>query len=91
MRNDVELHIERLVLDGVAIAPGEGERLQEAVASELGRLLREGALDPALAAGGARPHLAGGTVRPAPREGTAGLGREIARAAYDGLGPKGGG
>lgn len=83
---NVELHIERLVLDGLSVEPGQGERLQEAVATQLGDLLRQGALDPALAAGGARPRLAGGTVRWAPDGGTQRLGRQIARAAYDGLG-----
>ena len=83
----VELHIERLVLDGLEVAPGQGDRLRGAVAAELGRLLRQGALAPALAAGGARPHLAGGVLRPAAEGGGARLGRQIARAAYDGLGP----
>lgn len=84
---NLEIHIERLIVDGLAVEPGHGERLRGAVAAELARLLQPDVLDSALASGGARDRLAGGTVRWTPAGGTEDLGRQIARATYDGLAP----
>jgi hypothetical protein len=73
-------------LDGLAVAPGEGPALQAAAEAELGRLLAEGGLAPHLLGGEARPYARGGMVRAAGGGDPAGLGRQIARAVYVGIG-----
>ncbi|MGD8791841.1 MAG: hypothetical protein PVF47_04755 [Anaerolineae bacterium] len=83
----IRVHVERLVLDGLAVAPGEGPALQAAVEAELAQLLAEGGLAPHLSAGGARPYARGGMVR-AGGDSAAGLGRQIARAVYVGIGDR---
>jgi hypothetical protein len=82
----IQVHIERLILDGVAVAPGDGPRLQAAVEGELRRLLAEGGLSPELRGGGALPSLRAGGIQLS-AEGDAGdLGHQIAAAVYGGLG-----
>lgn len=83
---NIEVHIERLILDGVTVAPRERSRLQAAVESELARLLAEGDLSPALWGGGALPSVPAGSVDLASDRDAAGLGHEIARATYGGIG-----
>lgn len=83
---NVKVHIERLVLEGLQIRPGERSLLAAEVETELSRLLAEGGVSPNLAAGA---HL-----WQVPAEGiqvTAGgepseLGRGIARSLYGGIG-----
>ncbi len=41
---DINLHIERLVLDGVGIGCGQGDLLQASVTNELTRLFNRGGL-----------------------------------------------
>jgi hypothetical protein len=83
---NISLHIERLILDGIAVPPGEGPRLQAAVEAELGRLLAEGGLSPALLGGGAVPLLRASEVQLV-NDGTPGrLGTQIARSVYQGIG-----
>lgn len=83
---NVNLHIERLVLDGVPLAPGDRPLLRAAVEGELSRLLTEGGLSAGLRSGGAMP-----TVRANPMliHGDANpsrMGQEIARSVYGGIG-----
>lgn len=54
----IQLHIERLVLDGAPLDRLGAARVQAAVEAELGRLLQTGPLPPGLAGGGAVPSLA---------------------------------
>ncbi len=83
---NINLHIERLVLDGVAVAPGERPRLQAAVETELARLLAEGGLSEELRGGGAVPSVRAGGIRLTGQGDAAGLGRQIAGAVYRGIG-----
>jgi hypothetical protein len=79
------VRIDRLVLDGLALGPGDAGRVRRAVEAELGRLLAEGGVSPALASGPALPAVdAGGFV--VDRRGPSTLGRQIARALYRGIG-----
>jgi hypothetical protein len=82
---NVKLHIDRLVLDGIAVEPGQRPALQAAVEAELARLLAEGGMGETWAAGGAVPALkaAGFQMN---GEGPVQLGRQIAGALYGGLG-----
>ena len=82
---NVKLHIERLVLDGVA-ASGQPQLLQAAVQAELTRLLTEGGIAPALAGGTALPRIALPGIAAGPGDSPAALGTRIAGAVYGGIG-----
>jgi hypothetical protein len=81
----INLHVERLMLEGLALAPPEQRRLQDTVAGELERLLREGGLgslpdgDLAIRRLPAAPVALGAPVDPVA------LGEAIARSLYGGL------
>jgi hypothetical protein len=83
---NVNLHIERLVLDGVSLAYAERPLLQEAVAAELTRLLASGGLGSALQTGGAWYRVNAGSIQLANDRHTARLGEQIAGAAYGAIG-----
>jgi hypothetical protein len=83
MRND--LHIDRLVLDGIDLNHAQRPHLQAAVEAELGRLLAEGGLG-ALAAGGAVPSVKAGGFEMSGEGSPAQLGKKIAGAVYGGIG-----
>jgi hypothetical protein len=83
---NIQVHIERLILDGIAVAPGERPRLQAAVEGDLARRLAEGGLSPALLGGGALPAVQAGNIQLSGEADTVGLGHQIAHAAYGGIG-----
>ncbi len=83
---NINLHIERLVLDGLDVAPGQHRLLQSAVQAELARLLSAGGITAELASGGALPRLAGNSIHVQHGKGPAELGRQIAGALYGGIG-----
>ncbi len=82
---NIELHIERLILDGLPIERSQGPHLQAAVEAELTRLLASG-LSPELIAGGAVPSVPAGNISLAGQSSPAQLGRQIARAVHRGIG-----
>jgi hypothetical protein len=84
----ITLHIERLVLEGVALTARERAVLQSAVETELEQRLAE-ALSPDLAAAGAIDALLGGSVRFSPGAGARSLGTGIGRAIHDAFVPAG--
>jgi hypothetical protein len=84
----IHLHIERLVLDGVDVAPGDSGKLRLAMEQELAHLLGTGGLAPGMRTGGAVDSLDGGAVH-MERGGTpARLGRQAASAVYSGIGKR---
>lgn len=85
---NIELHIERLVLDGLP-AEGSSAALREAIQMELARLLRSHGLSHELTGGIAVPRVRGGavSVEHQPTK----LGQTIARAVHEGIGPPKGG
>lgn len=83
---NVNLHIERLILDGIPLARGQEPLLRAAVEAELARLISAGGPSPALMSGEAVPRLQAGDIRWSGEGGPRGLGREIARALYGGIG-----
>jgi hypothetical protein len=83
---NIDLHIERLILEGVDLAPGQRPGLQAAVESELTRLLTEGGLAPQLTAGGALHRVTTPAIRLDRGNGPATLGHQIAGAVYGGIG-----
>jgi hypothetical protein len=83
---NVNIHIERLILDGVHVPYAQRPALQAAVEAELTRLISEGGLTPGLQSGGAYPRVPGGSIQ-LPQDGNhAALGSQIARAVYGGIG-----
>jgi hypothetical protein len=81
---NVKLHIERLVIDGAALAPGAKGRLLAAVEAELTRLIARDGIAREYRAGGATPALTAGTIG-AQSKNPAQFGIEIARAVHGGL------
>jgi len=82
---NINLHIERLVLDGVNVGPGQRHLLQSIVASELTRMLTVGGLSPSLAQGVALPHISADGIQLTGRNPTQ-LGLQIAQSVYGGIG-----
>lgn len=78
----IRVHIERLILDGVAVSPEERPGLQASVARELGILLANGGIAEGLQTGGAIPSLRGA---PMP-SGEGKLAGKIAGGVYGGIG-----
>lgn len=82
---NVNLHIERLILDGVEIQPGQQHSLATAVESELVRLLSAGGLSRELTAGGALPSIKANGIELSNGLNQIGLGKQIAQSVYSGL------
>lgn len=83
---NVNLNIERLVLEGFRLRPGEHVLVGAAVEQELSRLLSEGGVSPQLLSGGAVPRLAAGDMRLTGGESPRQVGQQIAHALYKGMG-----
>ncbi|MCK6554658.1 hypothetical protein L6Q96_08790 [Candidatus Binatia bacterium] len=58
----ITVHIERLILDGVQLAPADAAQLREALERDLARLVRRRGLAPALLHGGAFAMLTGPAI-----------------------------
>lgn len=83
----INLHIDRLILDGIDLPPGQRPRLQAAVADELGRLLTAEGISPGLVANRAVPQVPAGTMQLNAQANPTQMGQQIARAVYQGLKP----
>jgi len=83
---NINLHIERLILDGVNIPPNRRHLLQANVENELTRLLTDDGVSPSLAAGGALPHVSVNGIQLAGGNDPVQLGRQIAQSVYGGIG-----
>lgn len=81
---NINLHIERLVLDGVNLAAGQRHLLQASVETELTRLLTDGGLAPSLARGSALPKLSGSGIQMTTSNPIQ-IGRQIAQSVYGGI------
>ena len=82
---NINLHIERLVLEGVNLAPNQRQLLQASVETELTRLLTEGGLTYGFAQGTALPRLSTNGIRITDNNPTQ-LGQQIAQSVYGGIG-----
>jgi hypothetical protein len=83
---NIQLHIERLILDGVALSAAERPRFQASVEIELGRLLAERGIAGGLENGLALDKVRGGAVQLTRDGGGTGLGKQVAQAVYGGIG-----
>jgi hypothetical protein len=82
----IRLHIERLVLDGLALEGLQPRQVQAALEAELTRLLAGGGLAPELAQETAVPALPGATVNWQAGEAPQALGARIGQAVYGSIG-----
>jgi hypothetical protein len=83
---NVRLHIERLVLDGLPVAPGQAPLVQAAMEAELARLFAAGGIAAGLPDLGAVPALRAGALQFEAGTAPAQIGVQIAQAVYGGIG-----
>jgi hypothetical protein len=83
---NINVYIERLILDGLPITHRERPMLQAAVEAELVRLLSLDRLAPYLLTGGAIPRMSGGSIQPSSDGNPDILGQQIAQAVYGEIG-----
>ncbi len=82
----IQLHIERLILDGLPIERRDASLLQATVETELQRLISTEGLAPTLLNGGALHAAPGGSIQLTNDSTPAQVGTQIAQAVYGGLG-----
>jgi hypothetical protein len=82
----VDLHIERMILEGLPIERRDRAVVEKVVQSELARLIGEGGLKPAITSGGATPFVKGGNMLLTNSIHPKNIGRQIANAVYGGIG-----
>jgi hypothetical protein len=82
---NIDLHIERLILDGIDLTPGQRHLLQNSVTEELTRLLSHGGVAPHLANGIDLNRLPTSAVQWS-GDNPVQLGQQIARSVYGGIG-----
>ena len=83
---NINLHIDRLILDGLELAHDQRPLLQAAVQTELGRLLTAGGLSNAIAGAGALPRVTGDAIQVQQQSGPQDTGRRIAASVYGAIG-----
>ena len=83
---NINLHIERLILDGLPITRGQGPLVQAAVETELARLLTERGITSGLQSGGAMPSVRAGGIQLTAENNPTQMGQQIAQAVYGGIG-----
>jgi hypothetical protein len=82
---NIDLHIDRLVLEGLDISPAQRLVLQAALEAELSRLMTTGGLPPGLLSGGSIPSVSAPSIQIGRQNNPAQLGQQIARSVYGGL------
>lgn len=82
---NINLHIERLVLDGVDVAPDQRDLLQSTVTSELKRMFTDGGLSSSLALGTALHSVSTSGIQLNEVNTPTQLGHQIAQSVYGGI------
>jgi hypothetical protein len=83
---NVNLHIERLILDGLPIGAGQSALVQAAVEAELSRLLVQGGIAPSLQSGGAVSSVRADAIQLTAQSTPAQMGQQIAHSVHAGMG-----
>ena len=83
---NIELHIERLILDGFSLTRSQGGLVQHAVEAELTRLLADAGLSPTLQAGAALAYVPASAIELGSGNNPTDLGQQIAQSVYGGIG-----
>ncbi|MCC5667910.1 hypothetical protein LC653_29545 [Nostoc sp. CHAB 5784] len=81
---NINIDIEKLILEGMPISRSQARLLQAEVESELARLLANEGLPDNLLSGGVVP---GGAIQVKPGTNTTQIGRQIAQEIYRGMKP----
>jgi hypothetical protein len=87
---NINLHIERVVLDGLSLQQRDGPHFQAAVEQELMRLLSAAGTRTELRAGFHAERVDAGRIRVAAGAEPSSVGREIAAAVYRGVAQRSG-
>jgi len=82
----IRLHIECLVLDGLALDRRDGSKVQMAVERDLSRLLCANGISSELRSGGAVPHISTNTIGLVDKTHPTRLGHQIAQSINSGIG-----
>lgn len=82
----IELHIERVLLDGVPMTSAQAPLVRRAIEQELARLLTADGLSREFQRGAAVSRVNAGTLRLSKENRPARLGQDIARAVHAGIG-----
>src|SRR5262249_46908861 len=80
---NINVHIERLILDGLPVTSDKGDSIHAAVRTELARVLADKRLD--CSSGYAVPHLTASPIQLSQVSKPSLLGHQIAKAVYGGL------
>lgn len=83
---NINLHIERLVLDGLPVEVKDSAMLRAAIEAELTRLLTENGLSSGLQTGGRLTRLPANAIQLSTGESPPQLGQQIARTVYGSIG-----
>ena len=83
---NINLHIERLILDRLPLGAGQGALVQAAVEAELSRLLVQGGIASSLQSGGALPSMRADAIQLTAQSTPAQMGQQIAHSVYTGMG-----
>jgi hypothetical protein len=86
---NINLHIERLILDGLPIEPGQGALVKAMLEAELSRLIGAHGLSASLQAGAALPGLRASALELNAEKNPAQIGAQIAQAVYGSIGNEG--
>jgi len=81
----INLHIERLVLEGLPLTQRQGPLVRTAIERELVRLLASDGIAPGLMSGAAMPNAPGGAMQFAKEASPRQLGTQIAQSVHEGL------
>jgi hypothetical protein len=79
---NINLQIERLIIDGLNLAPGHGARVKATVETELSRLLTARGLPQGLQNGAVLPNVRPASIQVSAGSNPLSMGRQIARAVY---------
>ena len=82
---NINLHIERLILEGIPVSHGGGPHVQAAIEAELTRLIAASGVSGGFHAGDSVPSIRAGDIQVAAADSHADLGRHIAGALHEGI------
>jgi hypothetical protein len=83
---NINLYIERLILDGLPVGHNQGLLIKSAVETELSRLLSANGVNQDFHYGGAEPSIKADSIQMTNDSRPADLGHQIAQAVYEGIG-----
>ena len=81
----INLHIERLILDGISVKPHQQPMVKATLEAELGRLLAQNGIASGLQRGGAFNATQTTSIDIGEKNEPSHLGRQIARSVYGGI------